>query len=302
VKEGENMAHEHIVNDSDKHFSINPLTREITNESGKVVLIQHDHNSEQFTFSVPKEVDGHDMTLCNRVKIHYLNVELTEDLTEDGKVKKDNEGKIIFVPTGTVYKGIYETDDVEVDAEDENKVVCSWLISRNATQYAGELNFSVRYSCVDDNGEEVYGWSTEDFVGIMVGEGIFNNDVIVEDYPDILEKWRQELVLANITKQYTPEEARAELGAVARFAVTTTLGTAWSNSAPYTQTLTFSGAKATDTPHISPVYSDNLATSIAEKEAWAMVSKAEAAENSIVFTCFEEKPDVQIPIQIEVFR
>lgn len=296
------MSHEHIVKDSDKHFLINPVTRKITNKSGKFVLIQHDHNSEQFTFSIPKEVDGHDMALCNRAKVHYMNVELAESLMENGEPKKDKDGNIIYIPTGTVYKGIYETDLVQVSEEDENKVVCSWLISRNATQYAGELNFCVRFSCVDDNGEEVYGWSTDDFVGITVGDGIFNNDVIVEEYADVLEKWRQELVLANIVTQYSPEDARAELDAVARRHMTATIGTAWSGSGPYTQTVTISGILATDTPHISPVYSSTNATAIAQKEAWAMVNKAVANDGSIAFTCFEEKPSVEIPVQVEVFR
>lgn len=296
------MSHEHIVKDSDKHFSIDPITRKITNESGKIILIQHDHNSEQFTFSVPKEVDGHDMSLCNRVKIHYLNVELAKELTDNGEVKKDKDGNDILAPTGTVYKGVYETDAVQIDPEDESKVVCSWLISRNATQYAGELNFCVRYSCIDDNGEEVYGWSTDDFVGITVGDGIFNNDVIVEEYADILEKWRQELVLSQIVKKYTPETARAELDAASRKYMTATIGTAWTGSGPYTQTVTVPGILATDTPHISPVYSTVLETAIAESEAWAVVNKAEAKSDSIVFTCFEEKPTASIAVQIEVFR
>lgn len=83
---------------------------------------------------------------------------------------------------------------------------------------------------------------------------------------------------------------------------TATLGTAWTGSGPYTQTVAVSGILASDMPHITPVYSTDNATAIAQKEAWNCVSKAEAAAGVIKFTCFEDKPMAGIPIQIEVIR
>jgi hypothetical protein len=310
LKEGEYMAHEHIVNDGDKHFSIDPVTRKITNESGKFVLIQRDHNSERFTFSIPKTVDGHDMSLCNSVKVHYLNVELAEVVKEEEEEdtkktnkKEETEPEIVYEPTGTVYEGLYESDDIKVSPDDEEKVICSWLISRNATQYFGELNFVVRFACVSDDGTEEYGWSTDICTGIKITTGIFNTDVIVEEYPDILEKWRQELILPNIAENLTPEQVRGAMGAATRLHMTATIGTSWNGTAaPYTQTIGVEGIEETDTPHISPVYSDTLSTAILESNAWSRVSMAESAQNAIVFTCFKDKPETAIPIQIEVVR
>lgn len=83
---------------------------------------------------------------------------------------------------------------------------------------------------------------------------------------------------------------------------TATITTTWSGSCPYTQSVTVSGILASDMPHIMPVYSSDNATALAQKEAWACVSKAVTAANSITFTCFEDKPTVKIPIQIEVNR
>ena len=83
---------------------------------------------------------------------------------------------------------------------------------------------------------------------------------------------------------------------------TATLSTSWSGSGPYTQAVSVSGILATDMPHITPVYSADNATAIAQKEAWASVSKAETSANNITFTCFEDKPTTAIPIQIEVNR
>lgn len=83
---------------------------------------------------------------------------------------------------------------------------------------------------------------------------------------------------------------------------TTTITTMWSGSGPYTQSVTVSGILASDMPHITPVYSSDDATALAQKEAWACVSKAVTAANSITFTCFEDKPAAVIQIQIEVMR
>ena len=87
-----------------------------------------------------------------------------------------------------------------------------------------------------------------------------------------------------------------------RLTYTATLGTGWTGSGPYTQTVAVSGILAADMPHITPVYDAANATAIAQKEAWNCVSKAEAAAGGIKFTCFEDKPETEVPIQIEVMR
>lgn len=91
-------------------------------------------------------------------------------------------------------------------------------------------------------------------------------------------------------------------GLVTRQTYTATLGTGWTGSGPYTQAVAVSGILATDMPHITPVYSTDNAMAIAQKEAWNCVSKGEATANAVVFICFEERPQAEIPIQIEVIR
>ena len=91
-------------------------------------------------------------------------------------------------------------------------------------------------------------------------------------------------------------------GLVTRQTYTATLGTGWTGSGPYTQAVAVSGILATDMPHIIPVYSTDNAMAIAQKEAWNCVSKGEATANAVVFTCLEERPQAEIPIQIEVIR
>ena len=85
------------------------------------------------------------------------------------------------------------------------------------------------------------------------------------------------------------------------FTVTLTAA-GWSEAAPYTQTVSVDGILETDIPHYGVVYSAHTTTALAEKEAFAMVDDLDTAEGSVTFTCFEEKPEVNLTIQLEVNR
>lgn len=76
----------------------------------------------------------------------------------------------------------------------------------------------------------------------------------------------------------------------------------WSASAPYTQAVTVSGILETDEPHWDVVLSSTLDTAIAQKEAFAVVDDLDTAENTVTFRCLEEKPEVDLTIQMEVNR
>ena len=164
------MAHKHSVYDTDTHFVINPVTRTMKNAgSTKTCVIQYDHNSERFTFEVPRMVEGHDISKCNVVQVHYVNI--------DQRTNQKNAG-------------VYEVDDLQISPDDDSVVVLSWLISQNATQLVGSLNFLVRFACT--TGEAIdYSWNTAVHSGISVSSGIYNGDVVVEQYADVLEQWRK---------------------------------------------------------------------------------------------------------------
>lgn len=163
------MGHIHSVYDTDAHFKINPITRKISAEgNSKVSLVQFDHNSERLTFEIPKLIEGHDMSSCNKVEVHFINV-------DKGK-KKQSTGK-------------YLVDDMQVSDENKDIVIFSWLISRAATLYEGSLNFIVKMIC-ETNEVIDYQWNTEIYSGISVSTGINNSDIILEDYIDVLEAWK----------------------------------------------------------------------------------------------------------------
>ena len=89
-------------------------------------------------------------------------------------------------------------------------------------------------------------------------------------------------------------------GKAKRYIYNSTLNTTWSGSAtPYTQTVSISGILSTDTPHIIPVYSNNVED---EVQAWSMVTRATTSNGSITFYCYGDKPTISLNLQIEVIR
>ena len=177
------MAHTHSVIDDDLRFIIDPSTREIGNGSQKVKLMQYDHNSEQFTFEIPRFVEGHDMSLCNSIRVNYINI------------NKSNREQ---------HPGVYEVSDIKVE---EDNIIFSWLVSRNATQYVGPLNFLIKFMCFDENDYITYEWHTDIFKSASVSTGMNNEESIEEVYPDILEKWKND-VLAEEASRITAESER----------------------------------------------------------------------------------------------
>lgn len=180
------MSHE--VYDEDLYFSIDPVSRVITNHSSdKTTLIQGDHASERFTFAIPHIIEGHDMSLCNKVQIHYINIGSNGERNSD----------------------VYTVTDLRIDPEEPDSVICTWLVSQNATKYAGSLNFLVRYACMTGSKLD-YAWHSAVYSGIAVSNGINNSEEVVETYSDTLEQWYLELINAgnmgvNIVAEATDE-------------------------------------------------------------------------------------------------
>lgn len=156
------MARNHSVYDTSLHFIIDGNTRLVKNSTeAKVTLVQYDHNSERITFELPRYIDGHDMSLCTDAQVHYINIE-----------RKTNRESA----------GVYECDDLQIAPDDENVVICSWLISKNATRFVGSLFFVIRFVCSEDR-EITYSWNTARHTGLSVTDGIYNG----EDVDEIVE-------------------------------------------------------------------------------------------------------------------
>lgn len=153
------MAHIHKVYDNDVHFKIDEKTGAIKNVSEvKAAVTQRSHNSERFTFEIKRMVEGHDMSLCNQVQVHYIN--------------KDSKDKTVFNP------GIHEVTDLQVCPEDPDVVICSWLIKDTATQLVGNLAFSVHFMCLAEDGSVDYDWPTCEYAAVAIVPSINNAGAI----------------------------------------------------------------------------------------------------------------------------
>lgn len=164
------MGHKHPVYDTDKHFIIDPITKQISTDSPKLVLAQKSHNSERITFEIPKEIEGHDMSVCNLVEIHYQNIDA-----------KNATNKNI---------DIYKVTDLQHGTgENKDVVFCSWLVGGSATAYAGGLIFAIHFACIAEDGTIDYSFPTLSYSGITVGETTWNSGTIAKDHPDILAQF-----------------------------------------------------------------------------------------------------------------
>lgn len=76
----------------------------------------------------------------------------------------------------------------------------------------------------------------------------------------------------------------------------------WTGDGPYTQTISVPGVLASDRPHICLVPADDVTIAETQEEAWGCVSRGVANDGTVVFTCYEEKPEVNITVQVEVNR
>lgn len=155
------MAHEHPVKDTSSLFIINEDRQISYGGEKKPVLTEKSHNSEEYTFSLNRTIDGHDMSLCNLVRIHYVNI---------GSPDK--------------FYGVYDaTSFMNVESD---YIGVKWLVSRNATMYPGQLNFSIEFSCIGDDGIVEYTWNTAIFKDITVLPVLNNTDDVVESNVDVI--------------------------------------------------------------------------------------------------------------------
>lgn len=164
------LKHVHNITDGDRHFVVDPITRTISTDSKKLQVVQHDHDSERFTFEVPRYIEEHDMSESTRIEIHYSNFIRTK------KEKNDD---------------VYIVSDI---LGSRDKVYFSWLVSGNATKLVGGLSFSLTFICHDDANNIIYRWSTGVYESINVLEKHNNTESVLNLYPDYYEQLKQDII------------------------------------------------------------------------------------------------------------
>lgn len=167
------MAHLHEVRDMDTHFIIDPLNNmAITNANeAKNTLQLGDHDSEVYTFELPRFIEGHDMTLCNMVEVHFINA---------GSDKVHNSN------------GVFVVEDMEIADDGNETLLFTWTVSGDGTKYAGSLNFRIKFACIE-NGKYTYKKWSATYKGIIVADGFDNGAFIETEYADVLSDWESRL-------------------------------------------------------------------------------------------------------------
>jgi hypothetical protein len=256
------MAHIHNIYDSNAHFKIDPITRTMKyDSSARTTLVQYDHNSERITFKMPRYIDGHDMSLCNKVEIHYLNFTTIQKVA-----------------------GVYVVDDLAVDANDEGTVTFTWLVSQNATTIAGSLHFVIRFACLSGIVID-YDWHTEICTEIKVAKGMNNGKYIAEEYVDVLESWKEEIMDAGLSG-----------GNAARVGEVTLLAKHWvGDESPYSQVIAIEGVTKNSQVDLTP--------SVEQLEIFHEKDLAFVTENDggvVTIYAIGQKPQNDYTIQVTI--
>lgn len=169
-------------------FSVYPDSRKLYLKSGVLnPLVERDHNSDSFTFEVPKVIDQMDLSDCNRIQIHFTN---------------SNCGGLKSID-------YYEVEDsiIYVDPEGNEFIQFDWTVPAQATNYAGVLCFAIRFMLIDGDGEIQYELNTGIFTSIKVERGLNNSKQLIVDHSDVIEKLKSDLYKAMDTAVAKTEEA-----------------------------------------------------------------------------------------------
>ena len=278
---------------TEPHIEITPDRVIYVPEELRKIAVQYDHNVETVTFDCPRYWDGLDMSIM-RVYINY----------------KRSDGQV----------GMSIPKNLTVDEVDNNIMHFDWTITRGATLTSGTLSFSVCIKKPTVNGGEENHWNSEINTQMTVSPGLEYEEQKNPQQADLISDLigrmeATELVVKTAGIYMTTEQMNSLLAQfnkikdeLAKRTETVAFegvieATGWSaGGAPYTNTVSIPGIRETDSPHATPVYSEDAALAITQEDAWNMVSDGDAVSDGIVFTCLENCPSVDIPIQVECFR
>ena len=279
--------------DFESHITIDDSRVIYVPEELRKIAVQYDHNVETVTFDCPRYWDGLDMSEM-RIYVNY----------------KRSDGVV----------GMSLPKNIVIDEYDDTIMHFSWTITRGATMVSGTLSFSVCIKKPTVDGKEENHWNSEINTQMTVSPGL--------EYEEQTNPQHTDLISDLITRMEETEMAVEQAGIyvnteqmnsfLAQFSDikddlakrtetvvfnATIFASEWTTDyAPYSNTVSISGVLGTDSPHVTPIYSDDLNLAVAQADSWSMVNEGDAVDNAIEFTCFKYRPTVDIPIQVECFR
>ena len=142
---------EHITINSDRSVTVPIELRKIG--------VQYDHNVNIIEFVGPRYSSNVDLSTMT-IYINYILSDKTP--------------------------GKYKAENVIIDDQDDSLIRFNWTITRNVTKVSGILSCLVCAKKIDEEGNEINHWNTDIFRLLSVSEGMENDLVIQEQYPDVI--------------------------------------------------------------------------------------------------------------------
>ena len=142
---------EHITINSDRSVTVPVELRKIG--------VQYDHNVNTIEFVGPRYSSNVDLSTMT-IYINYILSDKTP--------------------------GKYKAENVIIDDQDDSLIRFNWTITRNVTKASGILSCLVCAKKTDKEGNEINHWNTDIFRLLSVSEGMENDPVIQEQYPDVI--------------------------------------------------------------------------------------------------------------------
>lgn len=125
-----------------------------------------------------------------------------------------------------------------------------------------------------------------------------------ENAPSVAQKLQS--LADGLETKISEQEALQAIGRKASTASYTAVfpSAGWSASAPYSQTVSVTGILAADDPLID-VSLSGASTAQAGKaltDAWTFVGRVDTGDGTVTAYCYEEKPEVDVPVILKVVR
>ena len=149
-----------------KHITINSDRSVTVPVELRKIGVQYDHNVNTIEFVGPRysgNVDLSTMTI-------YINYILSDKTP-----------------------GKYKAENVIIDDQDNSLIRFNWTITRNVTKVSGILSCLICAKKTDEEGNEINHWNTDIFRLLSVSEGMENDLVIQEQYPDVITSIMQNI-------------------------------------------------------------------------------------------------------------
>lgn len=149
-----------------KHITINSDRSVTVPVELRKIGVQYDHNVNTIEFVGPRysgNVDLSTMTI-------YINYILSDKTP-----------------------GKYKAENVIIDDQDDSLIRFNWTITRNVTKVSGILSCLICAKKTDEEGNEINHWNTDIFRLLSVSEGMENDLVIQEQYPDVITSIMQNI-------------------------------------------------------------------------------------------------------------